>query len=116
MLKLNNLCNFFSSDSTFKYPDVDHRKPRVPPHTERPQPGAKSTRNFVSTNAMKNVLTVPKEPCPRYVDRPTGSAFDLEVSYEYMQLGLADWLIQVEFPVIGGLVGLSITVVIISNL
>ena len=76
---MSNVYYFHSIDKTFKYPDVDQRKPRVPPHTERPQLGAKSTRDFVSTNATKNVLTVPKEPCPRYVDRPTGSAFDLEV-------------------------------------
>lgn len=67
------------SGTSFKYPDVDSRKPRVPVHTDRPQPGAKSSRNFVTTNAMKTVLTVPKEPNPRYVDRPTGSAFNLEV-------------------------------------
>ena len=51
----------------------------MPAHTDRPQLGVKSTRNFVGTNAVKNAMTLPKQPCPRYVDRPTGSAFDLEV-------------------------------------
>ncbi len=52
----------------------------MPGHTERPQMGAKSTRNFIATNAVNNILSVPRKPAPTYVDTEAGSKHQLEES------------------------------------
>ncbi|XP_064401854.1 enkurin-like [Halichondria panicea] len=67
-----------TGNSDFKFSDV--RKPPVPGHTERPQMGAKSTRNFIATNAVNNILSVPRKPAPTYVDTEAGSKHQLEES------------------------------------
>ncbi|KAL5497331.1 hypothetical protein EMCRGX_G013791 [Ephydatia muelleri] len=69
-----------TGDSTFKYPDSDSRKPSVPKHTEKPQMGTTSSKNFISTNVATNVTAVPKKPTPKYVDTAMGDRFDLEKS------------------------------------
>ncbi len=66
------------TDTDFKFSDV--RKPPVPGHTERPQMGAKSTRNFIATNAVNNIISVPRKPAPIYVDTSAGSKHQLEES------------------------------------
>lgn len=64
----------------FQYPDQSSRRPAVPPHTERPQMGAKSSKNFITTNAVTNVMSVPRKPAPKYVDTAGGSRHELEKS------------------------------------
>ena len=68
------------SESDFQYLDLGSRKPPVPSHTDRPQMGAKSTRNFVTANAVYNVMSVPRKPAAKYVDTAGGTTHDLEVS------------------------------------
>ena len=65
-------------NSTFKY--TCKKKPHVPPHTEQPQLAGKSTKNFITTNAIANITAVSKKPVPRYVDAPTGATHNLEPS------------------------------------
>lgn len=57
--------------------NLDSRKPIVP---SPPQLAKKSTKNFVTTNALTNITAVPKKPTPKYVDCPTGKSHDLEKS------------------------------------
>ncbi len=59
---------------------VHTKKSSVPRHTDRPQMGAKSTRNFVKTNAVNNIMSVPRKPAPQYVDTALGSCYKLEHS------------------------------------
>ena len=88
------------TDSSFKYPDSNSRKPAVPRHTEVPQMGTTSGKNFIATNVAANVTAgkvyhlspkhrankkcmhyaiVPKKPVPKYVDTAGGDRHDLEV-------------------------------------
>lgn len=40
----------------------------------------KTTKNFITTNAIANITTVPKKPSPKYVDDPSGASHNLETS------------------------------------
>ncbi len=42
--------------------------------------GAKSTRNFIATNAVSNIMSVPRKPAIGYVDTALGSRHQLEHS------------------------------------
>ena len=41
---------------------------------------AKSGKNFVTTNAIANITSIPKKPVPKYVDTNTGATHRLEES------------------------------------
>ena len=58
----------------------EQKKPSVPLHDERPQMAKKTSRNFVTTNAIENIRAIPKKPVPKYVDSPWGTAHNLEGS------------------------------------
>ena len=68
-----------TQESTFQYPDMDTRKPPVPNHKEKPLMGTKTSRNFITTNAVNNILSVPRIPAPKYVDTPMGAKHTVEV-------------------------------------
>ncbi|XP_066919353.1 enkurin-like [Clytia hemisphaerica] len=70
----------FPDKKEFKYPDNDQRRPPVPKHTEKPAMGIKSDKNFISTNAVDNIMSVPKKPAANYVDTRTGTVNALEPS------------------------------------
>ena len=40
----------------------------------------KTSKNFITTNAVSNILAVPTKPTPKYVDSPFGAAHNLEGS------------------------------------
>ena len=63
----------------FKYPNSDSRRPAVPSHREQPQMGTKSTKNFITTNAVNNIMSVSRKPAPKYVDTAVGAKHDLGV-------------------------------------
>lgn len=69
-----------SENSTFKYPDAASRRPAVPRHTDQPQMGAKTTKNFITTNAVTNIMSVPRQPPSKYVDAPGGTKHLVEES------------------------------------
>jgi len=64
----------------FRYPDADKNKPAVPKHTERPLMGIKSNKNFITTNAVENIMSVPKKPAAKFADTKHGATHPLEPS------------------------------------
>jgi len=64
----------------FKYPDEETRKPLVPKKEDRPLMGLKSNKNFITTNAVENIMSVPKRPAANFVDTAKGSTHPLEPS------------------------------------
>lgn len=64
----------------FKYPDEEKRRAAVPNHTEKPVMGFKSDKNFISTNAIDNIMSVPKKPAANYADTRNGTIHTLEPS------------------------------------
>lgn len=62
----------------FEYPT--ERRPPVPRHTEKPLMGVKSNKNFINTNAVENILSVPKKPAANFADTRIGSTHPLEPS------------------------------------
>merc|ERR1711874_799108 len=46
----------------FKYPDDSRKRPPVPKINDTPLMGLKTTKNFISTNAVENITAVPKLP------------------------------------------------------
>jgi len=64
----------------FNYPDKDRRRAPVPEHTERPVMGLKSNKNFITTNAVENIMSVPKKPAANFADTRHGSTHALEPS------------------------------------
>jgi len=64
----------------FKYPDEDQRRPNVPKHTEKPVMGIKSNKNFITANAVENIMSVPKQPASNFADTRGGSTHPLEPS------------------------------------
>ncbi|KAG7336427.1 hypothetical protein KOW79_001120 [Hemibagrus wyckioides] len=65
---------------TFSYRDVQPRKPPVPAKTERPVPGVHSKRDFVRSNAMENIMAVPRKPQPAHTHTKHGDTELLENS------------------------------------
>ena len=73
------LC-YFSLEKDFKFPDEEQRRPNVPKHTEKPVMGIKSNKNFINTNAVENIMSVPKKPAANFADTRVGSTHPLEPS------------------------------------
>ncbi|XP_048755955.1 enkurin-like [Ostrea edulis] len=59
-------------DEQFKYPDEARRRPQVPKREDQPLMGLKSSKNFITTNAVQNITSVPKQPEKIYVDTRGG--------------------------------------------
>lgn len=67
--------------SQFTYPDAENRKPPVPKHTDKPTiMGIKSNKNFVTANAVENIMSIPKKPEKKYADTKIGATHQLEPS------------------------------------
>ncbi|KAL4228190.1 hypothetical protein ACF0H5_013624 [Mactra antiquata] len=64
----------------FKYPDEERRRPNVPQKDDKPLMGLKTTKNFITTNAVQNITSVPKRPEKVYVDTKKGDKNYLEPS------------------------------------
>ncbi|CAH1237787.1 ENKUR [Branchiostoma lanceolatum] len=64
----------------FHYPDEDSRRPAVPRKEEKPLMGLQTNKNFITTNAVENIMSVPKKPVAKYVDTPKGATFNLDPS------------------------------------
>jgi len=64
----------------FKYPDDSRKRPNVPPKDDQPLMGLKTTKNFITTNAVQNITSVPKRPEKVYVDTKKGDKNCLETS------------------------------------
>uniref|UniRef100_A0A671KVG7 Enkurin-like n=1 Tax=Sinocyclocheilus anshuiensis TaxID=1608454 RepID=A0A671KVG7_9TELE len=65
----------------FKYEDDElHSKPPIPARTDKPLMGLHSNKNFIKTNAVENIMTVPKKPQPVYAYTKKGDKQLLEKS------------------------------------
>merc|ERR1712054_28369 len=51
----------------FEYQDTVERKPSVPPRSEKPVMGLVTSKNFITCNAVENILAVPKKTDVRQV-------------------------------------------------
>ena len=56
------------------------KKPHVPTQEERPVMGLKTTKNFITQNAVETIMSVPKKPQKYNVDTRKGDKFPLEPS------------------------------------
>ena len=56
----------------FNYLDNDRRKPGVPRIQDRPVLGLKTTKNFITQNAVENIMSVPGRPEKNFVDTRNG--------------------------------------------
>ncbi|XP_005111346.1 enkurin [Aplysia californica] len=61
----------------FKYPDDNRKKPSVPKNNDTPLMGLKTTKNFISTNAVENITAVPKLPAKKFADTRNGDVQNL---------------------------------------
>ncbi|KAK2147147.1 hypothetical protein LSH36_568g03031 [Paralvinella palmiformis] len=64
----------------FKYPNEERRKPPVPKRDEQPILGLKTNKNFITQNAIENIMAVPKKPEKNYADTRKGDKHPLEPS------------------------------------
>ncbi|KAK3749921.1 hypothetical protein QZH41_017374 [Actinostola sp. cb2023] len=64
----------------FKYPDGDTRRPVVPKHDDKPLMGIRSNKNFITTNAVENIMSVPKKPEKKFADTRIGATHPLTPS------------------------------------
>ena len=73
--------SYFVGRSQFQYPDEHCRKPAVPKHTDKPAiMGIRSNKNFITTNAVENIMSVPKKPEKKYADTKVGATHQLDPS------------------------------------
>ena len=68
------------SEQKYTYPDDDRKRPAVPQKEDKPLMGLKTTKNFITTNAVQNITSVPKHPQKVYVDTRKGDKNLLEPS------------------------------------
>lgn len=69
-----------SSDEKFKYPDQDRRRPPVPKQDDKPMMGIRTNKNFITTNAVENIMSVPRKPENNFCDTRHGDKQPLETS------------------------------------
>lgn len=63
----------------FKY-DNSTRKPAVPGRDDKPIMGLKTNKNFITQNAVENIMSVPKKPEKNFVDSRKGDRHLLDPS------------------------------------
>ncbi|XP_021350456.1 enkurin-like [Mizuhopecten yessoensis] len=56
----------------FRYPDEERRRPGVPAKDNTPLMGLKTNKNFITTNAVQNITSVPKASQKIYCDTRNG--------------------------------------------
>uniref|UniRef100_A0A8C1DTG7 Enkurin, TRPC channel interacting protein n=2 Tax=Cyprinus carpio TaxID=7962 RepID=A0A8C1DTG7_CYPCA len=65
----------------FKYEDDElHSKPPIPARTDKPLMGLHSNKDFIKTNAVENIMAVPRKPQPVYAYTKKGDKQLLENS------------------------------------
>ena len=69
------------SAEKYHYPDEERKRPAVPKAKDSPPlMGIKTTKNFITTNAVENIMAVPKKPAKNFADTRHGDTFPLEES------------------------------------
>jgi hypothetical protein len=69
-----------TSGREFHYPDEERRRPQVPTTKDQPLMGLKTSKNFITNNAVQNITSVPRAPQKIYVDTRRGDKNLLEPS------------------------------------
>ncbi|CAH1789662.1 unnamed protein product [Owenia fusiformis] len=64
----------------FSYPDEERKRPNVPRKDDQPLMGLRTTKNFITNNAVENIMSVPKKAEKNYVDTKKGDKHPLETS------------------------------------
>lgn len=64
----------------FHYPDNEPRRPPVPRAGDAPIMGIKTNKNFITQNAVSNIMSVPKKPEKNLVDTKKGDKQPLDTS------------------------------------
>lgn len=72
--------NFYLLDTGFKYPDHNTRRPPVPKHDEKPLMGLRSNKDHIKTNAVENIMSVPRKPEKKFADTRAGATHPLDPS------------------------------------
>lgn len=73
-------CKFISffSEQKFEYADADRKKPAVPTSKDEPPLlGLKTTKNFITKNAVETIMSVPGKPEKKYADTRIGDTHNL---------------------------------------
>lgn len=77
----NFACIIYFSEKHFKYEDDElHSKPPIPARTDKPLMGLHSNKDFIKTNAVENIMAVPRKPQPVYAYTKKGDKQLLENS------------------------------------
>lgn len=71
---------FIISGREFHYPDEERRRPQVPTTKDQPLMGLKTSKNFITNNAVQNITSVPRAAQKIYVDTRKGDKNLLEPS------------------------------------
>merc|ERR1712166_1385803 len=78
--------NKLAEPSKFEYTDSRTRKPHPPRRQDRPVQGLVTSKNFITCNAVENILAVPKKTdvrqVPRYLEKVKA---EIEDEYNYIQ-------------------------------
>jgi len=69
-----------SKDTSKSNNNLPQRKPPVPSIRDAPKMGARTEKNFVQTNALDVVMTVPKKPERNIVDDRFGDKYSIDQS------------------------------------
>jgi hypothetical protein len=69
-----------SKDTSKSNKDVQKRKPPVPSIRDAPKMGVRTEKNFVKTNALDVVMTVPRKPERNIVDDRFGDKYPIDQS------------------------------------
>ncbi len=78
--KINFLILKAKDTTTTSKKDSPQRKPPVPSIRDAPKMGARTEKNFVQTNALDVVMTVPKKPERNIVDDRFGDKYPIDQS------------------------------------
>lgn len=71
---------FYLTEREFKYPDAENRKPKIPASDDKPVMGMRTTKNFITQNAVQNIMSVAKKPEKNFVDTRKGDSHALPPS------------------------------------
>ncbi len=80
LLKKINILNIKAKEASTSNKDRPQRKPGVPSIRDAPKMGARTEKNFIQTNALDVVMTVPKKAERNIVDDRFGDKYPIDPS------------------------------------
>ncbi len=80
LLKKINILNIKAKEVSTSNKDRPQRKPGVPSIRDAPKMGARTEKNFIQTNALDVVMTVPKKAERNIVDDRFGDKYPIDPS------------------------------------